>query len=263
MERLGNTMTNLFDLTGKTAVAIGGNSTLGSAMAKGLANQGAKVAIVGRNLETAKEVVEEIKAEGGEAEAFYADVSKLDTVSTVANEIEAWSGGWDILLNAPGKNSSTPFFDISPEEWDDIMSVNLKGLVFTTQVFAQKMIDQGRKGSIINISSASAGPPLSRVFTYSASKAGVNSVTQYLAREFAPHGIRVNAIVPGFFPAEQNRKILDEERIADIMRHTPMDRFGEAEELQGAVVYLASDKASSFVTGTFLRVDGGYGSMTI
>lgn len=263
MERLGNTMTNLFDLTGKTAVAIGGNSTLGSAMAKGLANQGAKVAIVGRNLETAKEIVEEIKAEGGEAEAFYADVSKLDTVSAAANEIEAWSGGWDILLNAPGKNSSTPFFDISPEEWDDIMSVNLKGLVFTTQVFAQKMIDQGREGSIINISSASAGPPLSRVFTYSASKAGVNSVTQYLAREFAPHGIRVNAIVPGFFPAEQNRKILDEDRIADIMRHTPMDRFGEAEELQGAVVYLASNKASSFVTGTFLRVDGGYGSMTI
>lgn len=256
-------MTKLFDLTGKTAVAIGGNSTLGGAIAKGLANQGAQVAIVGRNLETAEEVVEEIKAAGGEAKAFYADVSKLDTVRAVAEEIEAWSGGWDILLNAPGKNSSTPFFDISPEEWDDIMSVNLKGLVFTTQVFAKKMIDQGRKGSIINISSASSGPPLSRVFTYSASKAGVNNVTQYLAREFAPNNIRVNAIIPGFFPAEQNRKILDEDRIADIMRHTPMARFGDAEELQGAAIYLASDKASSFVTGSMLTVDGGYGSMTI
>ena len=256
-------MTNIFDLTGKTAVAIGGNSTLGSAMAKGLAEQGAKVAIVGRNLETAKEVAEEIKAAGGDAKEFYADVSKLETVSAVADEIEAWSGGWDILLNAPGKNSSTPFFEITPEEYDDIMSVNLKGLVFTTQVFAKKMIEQNRKGSIINISSASSGPPLSRVFTYSTSKAGVNSVTQYLAREFAPNGIRVNAILPGFFPAEQNRKILDEERIGKIMGHTPMERFGEPEELKGATIYLASDKASSFVTGSLLRVDGGYGSMTI
>lgn len=256
-------MTNLFDLTGKTVVAFGGNSTLGSAISKGLVEQGARVAIVGRNLETAKEVAEEIKANGGEAKAFYGDVAKLNTISKAAEEIEEWAGGWDILLNAPGRNSSTPFFEITPEEWDGIMDVNLKGIVFTTQLFAKKMIDQGRKGSIINISSVSSGPPLSRVFTYSASKAGINSVTQYLAREFAPHGIRVNAIIPGFFPAEQNRKILDDERISNIMRHTPMNRFGEAEELIGAAVYLASDKASSFVTGTFLRVDGGYGSMTI
>ena len=256
-------MTNLFDLTGKTVVAFGGNSTLGSAISKGLVEQGARVAIVGRNLDTAKEVAEEIKANGGEAAAFYGDVAKLDTISKAAEEIEEWAGGWDILLNAPGRNSSTPFFEITPEEWDGIMDVNLKGIVFTTQLFAKKMIDQGRKGSIINISSVSSGPPLSRVFTYSASKAGINSVTQYLAREFAPNGIRVNAIIPGFFPAEQNRKILDDERISDIMRHTPMNRFGEAEELIGAAVYLASDKASSFVTGTFLRVDGGYGSMTI
>ncbi|MDD4264762.1 MAG: SDR family oxidoreductase, partial [Firmicutes bacterium] len=143
------------------------------------------------------------------------------------------------------------------------MAVNLKGLVFTIQTFAQKMIEQKRKGSIIYISSVSSGPPLSRVFTYSASKAGVNSITQYLAREFAPCGIRVNAIIPGFFPAEQNRKILDEARIEAIMRHTPMRRFGEPEELQGAAVYLASNKASGFVTGSFIRVDGGYGAMTI
>lgn len=256
-------MTDLFDLTGKTAVAFGGNSTLGSAIAKGFANQGARVAIVGRNPETSKAVADEINAAGGEAKSFYGDVSKLDTVSQAAKEIEEWAGGWDILLNAPGKNSSTGFFDLTPEEWDDIMSVNLKGLVFTTQIFAKKMIDQGRGGSIINISSVSSGPPLSRVFTYSTSKAGVNSVTQYLAREFAPNNIRVNAIIPGFFPAEQNRKILDEDRIDSIMRHTPMNRFGEADELKGAAIYLASDKASSFVTGTFLRVDGGYGSMTI
>jgi len=256
-------MENLFDLTGKVAVAIGGNSTLGAAMATGLAEQGAKVAIVGRNLEKADAVVKEIEEAGGTAKAFQADVSELDTVKTAAQEIEDWAGGWDIVLNAPGKNSSTPFFEIEPEEWDDIMNVNLKGLVFTIQHFAKRMIDQGRTGSIINISSASSDIPLSKVFTYSASKAGVNNVTQFLAREFAPHGIRVNAIVPGFFPAEQNRKIMDDARIEQIMNHTPMKRFGEPEELKGAAIYLASDKASGFVTGSFLQVDGGYLSMTI
>ena len=130
------------------------------------------------------------------------------------------------------------------------MDVNLKGIVLTTQVFAKRMIEQERKGSIINISSVSSTTPLSKVFTYSVSKAGINSMTQFLAREFAPHGIRVNAIIPGFFPAEQNRKILSEERIASIMGHTPMNRFGDPEELKEQSVWLASESASSFVTGT-------------
>jgi NAD(P)-dependent dehydrogenase (short-subunit alcohol dehydrogenase family) len=125
------------------------------------------------------------------------------------------------------------------------------------------MIEQGKGGSIINISSVSSGPPLSRVFTYSLSKAGVNNMTQYLSREWAPHNIRVNAIAPGFFPAEQNRKILTEERVASIFNHTPMNRFGDPEELIGATVWLASEKASSFVTGALIRVDGGYTAMTI
>ncbi|EKN62502.1 gluconate 5-dehydrogenase [Neobacillus bataviensis LMG 21833] len=256
-------MANLFDLTGKTAVAIGGNGVLGSAMAKGLAEHGAKVAIVGRNLEKAEEVVKEIVNNGGEAKAFSADVSSKDSLVQVANEIEQWSGGWDILLNAPGTNSATPFFELDMDEYDKIMDINLKGIVLTCQIFAKRMIEQERKGSIINISSVSSTTPLSRVFTYSVSKAGLNSVTQFLAREFAPNGIRVNAIIPGFFPAEQNRKILDKERIESIMGHTPMNRFGEAEELQGATVWLASEKASSFVTGAMIRVDGGFGSMTI
>jgi NAD(P)-dependent dehydrogenase (short-subunit alcohol dehydrogenase family) len=256
-------MKNLFDLTGKTAVAVGGNGVLGSAMAKGLADHGAKVAIVGRNLETAEAVVKEIIENGGEAKAFQADVSSKDSLVHVANEIEQWSGGWDILLNAPGTNSPTPFFDLDMDEYDKIMDINLKGIVMTCQIFAKRMIEQERKGSIINISSVSSTTPLSRVFTYSVSKAGLNSVTQFLAREFATSGIRVNAIIPGFFPAEQNRKILDKERIESIMGHTPMKRFGEAEELQGATVFLASDKASSFVTGALLRVDGGFGAMTI
>ncbi|MDN3018835.1 SDR family oxidoreductase [Paenibacillus sp. BSR1-1] len=256
-------MTNLFDLTGKTAVAIGGNGVLGSAMAKGLAAHGAKVAIVGRNLEKAEEVVKEIEQNGGEAKAFAADVSSQDSLIQAAKEIEQWSGGWDILLNAPGTNSATPFFDLGMDEYDKIMDINLKGIILTCQIFAKRMIEQERKGSIINISSVSSTTPLSRVFTYSVSKAGLNSVTQFLAREFAPNGIRVNAIIPGFFPAEQNRKILDKERIESIMSHTPMNRFGEAEELQGATVWLASEKASSFVTGALIRVDGGFGSMTI
>lgn len=256
-------MTNLFDLTGKTAVAIGGNGVLGSSMAKGLAAQGARVAIVGRNLEKAEEVVKDIKECGGESKAFQADVSSQDSLLHAANEIEQWSGGWDILLNAPGTNSATPFFELGMDEWDKIMDINLKGIVLTCQIFAKRMIEQERKGSIINISSVSSTTPLSRVFTYSVSKAGLNSVTQFLAREFAPHGIRVNAIIPGFFPAEQNRKILDKERIESIMMHTPMKRFGEAEELQGTAVWLASEKASSFVTGALIRVDGGFGSMTI
>ncbi|MCH6265952.1 MULTISPECIES: SDR family oxidoreductase [Neobacillus] len=256
-------MTNLFDLTGKTAVAVGGNGVLGSAMAKGLAEHGAKVAIVGRNLETAEKVVKEIVEAGGEAKAFQADVSSKDSLQHAATEIEQWAGGWDILLNAPGTNSATPFFDLDMDEYDKIMDINLKGIVMTCQIFAKRMIEQDRKGSIINISSVSSTTPLSRVFTYSVSKAGLNSVTQFLAREFAANGIRVNAIIPGFFPAEQNRKILDKERIESIMRHTPMNRFGEAEELQGATVWLASEKASSFVTGAMIRVDGGFGAMTI
>ncbi|GGD72235.1 SDR family oxidoreductase [Paenibacillus nasutitermitis] len=256
-------MSHLFDLTGKTAVAFGGNSVLGSSIAAGLAEHGAQVAIVGRNLQKAEDVANAISGKGGSAKAFQADVSSRDSLIRAASEIEAWAGGWDILLNAPGKNSTTPFFELEMEEWDDIMNVNAKGVVLVCQIFAKKMIEQQRKGSIINISSVSSTTPLSRVFTYSASKAALNSMTQFLAREFAPDGIRVNAIIPGFFPAEQNRKILNPERIDSIMKHTPMNRFGSPEELQGAAVWLASDKASSFVTGTLIRVDGGFGSMTI
>ncbi len=256
-------MSNLFDLTGKIAVAIGGNSVLGSSIAKGLSAHGAKVAIVGRNLEKAIQVVEEIEENGGTARAFQADVSNRESLEKVVIEIEQWSGGFDILLNAPGKNSTTPFFELSEDEWDDIMDVNLKGMMKTCQIFAKKMIEQGRKGSIINLSSVSSTTPLSKVFTYSVSKAGVNSMTKFLSRELAPHDIRVNAIIPGFFPAEQNKKILSAERVESIMNHTPMKRFGNPDELQGVAVWLSSEKASSFVTGALIRVDGGFGSMTI
>jgi NAD(P)-dependent dehydrogenase (short-subunit alcohol dehydrogenase family) len=172
-------------------------------------------------------------------------------------------GHVDILINAAGVNSGTPFFEISEEEYDRIMNIDLKSVFLACQVFGKQMVDAGRGGSIINISSASSGPPLSKVFTYAVAKGGVNQITQYLARELAPHNIRVNAILPGFFPAEQNRKLLTDERVASIMDHTPMHRFGESCELVGAAVYLSSLRASSFVTGSILRVDGGFTAMTI
>lgn len=254
---------NLFDLTGKTAVIIGGNSTLGGAMAIALGGHGANVAVVGRNLEKTELVSAKIEAAGGIAKSFQADATSTADLEQLLQDVVAWKGGAHILMNCPGMNSATPFFELTMEEWDAIMDVNLKSVVISCQIFGKYMIEQDEGGSIINISSVSSDPPLSRVFTYSASKAAVNNVTKYLAREFAPHNIRVNAIIPGFFPAEQNRKILSQERIDSIMQHTPMNRFGDPEELQGAAVYLASDQASGFVTGSLLRVDGGYGSMTI
>ena len=172
-------------------------------------------------------------------------------------------GQVDLLINAAGVNSATPFFEICEEEWQRILDIDLKSVFLACQVFGKAMVDAGRGGSIINITSASSGPPLSRVFTYGVAKAGVNQITLFLARELAPHNIRVNAILPGFFPAEQNRRVLTPDRVASIIGHTPMNRFGEADELIGATVYLASRQAASFVTGTILRVDGGFLSMTI
>lgn len=254
----------LFDLTGRTAAVIGAGSTLGRAMAEALIAHGAHAALVVRSPEKAESQLEDLLA-SGRAALFQADAVSKEDLARVSSEINAWSptGRCDILLHAAGTNSATPFFDITEAEWDAIMDVNAKSVMLACQVFGRAMIDAGHGGSIITISSASAGPPLSRVFTYSASKHAVNSMTQFLAREFAPYGIRVNAIVPGFFPAEQNRKILSPERVESIMGHTPMKRFGDPKELQGAAVWLASEAASGFVTGSLIRVDGGYGAMTI
>ncbi|WP_372634808.1 SDR family oxidoreductase [Cohnella sp.] len=254
---------NLFDLRGKTAVVIGGSSTLGGIMAEALAAYGAKVALTGRKADNAEPIRARIAEAGGEARCYGVEATSRGDLERLLAEVEAWTGGADILLNCPGVNSATPFFDITEEEWDRIIDVNAKSVLLACQVFGKSMIGRGQGGSIINLSSASAATPLSRVFTYSASKAAVNNMTQFLAREFAPARVRVNAIVPGFFPAVQNRAILSEERVASIMAHTPMKRFGEPAELQGAVVYLASERASGFVTGSLLRVDGGFGAMTI
>ncbi len=255
---------NLFSLVGKVAVTIGSGGVLGGAMAEALGCAGAKVAMLDLNAEAAKERAKDIRdAHGTDAIDIEVDAtSETDLRRACSQVVEEW-GRVDILLNAPGINSATPFFEITEEEWERILKVNLSSMFLACQVFGRQMIDQGDGGSVINISSVSSGPPLSKVFTYSITKAGVNNLTQFLAREWAPHGVRVNAVAPGFFPAEQNRKILTDERVASIMGHTPMGRFGEPEELAGAVVWLAAERASSFVTGAIIRVDGGYTAMTI
>ncbi len=253
----------LFGLSDKTAVIIGGGGVLAGAMGEGLARAGANIAIVDIQLAAAQQRADQLAQFGGKTLALAADASQKADLDAVAQQIVSALGHVDILINAPGINSMTPFFEIAEAEWDKILNVNLKSMFFACQVFGQRMIDQGTGGSIINISSASSGPPLSKVFTYSISKAGVNNLTQYLAREWAPHRIRVNAIAPGFFPAEQNRKILTEDRVAQILNHTPMARFGDPSELIGVVLWLASERASSFVTGAIIRVDGGFSAMTI
>ena len=254
----------MFSLEGKVAAVIGAGGVLAGEMALGLARAGAEVAVVDLNLESARTRASSIsEATGRRAIAVAADATSKSDLEAALRETVDGLGRVDVLLNAAGINSGTPFFDITEEEWHRILDVDLTSVFLACQVFGKWMVDAGEGGSIINISSVSSGPPLSKVFTYGVSKAGVNQITQFLARELAPHRIRVNAILPGFFPAEQNRKLLTPERTASIMAHTPMGRFGEASELVGAAVYLASDTAASFVTGSILRVDGGFTAMTI
>lgn len=254
---------DLFSLDGKTAVVIGGGGVLAGEIAMGLAGAGADVVIADLNEANAKLHADSVAAAGRRSLACKADVTKKADIQAILEATLDEFGHADIVLNAAGINSSTPFFEIEETEWERILDVDLRSVFLGCQVFGKAMADAGSGGSIINISSASSDPPLTRVFTYSVAKGGVNQITKYLATEFAPYNVRVNAIQPGFFPAEQNRKILTEDRVASIMRHTPMRRFGAPTELIGAALWLASAKASSFVTGSIVRVDGGFGAMTI
>jgi len=255
--------TDRFDLTGCVAVVIGGTGVLGGAIAHGLAEAGASVAVVGRSKERGRERVKALEKIGAKAISVSADATVSEALTAAEAEIEHQLGAIDILVNAPGVNSSTPFLEIDLEEWHRLLDVNLTSVFVACQVFSRAMIAAGRGGSIINISSASSGPPLSRVLTYSVAKAGLNNLTLYLAAELAPHDIRVNAVAPGFFPAEQNRRLLSADRRKAIVDHTPAGRLGEPDELIGAIVWLASQRASSFVTGAIIRVDGGFTAKTI
>jgi NAD(P)-dependent dehydrogenase (short-subunit alcohol dehydrogenase family) len=255
--------TGLFDLSGHVAAVIGGTGVLGGALCHGLGSAGAAIAVLGRSRERADARVAALQAAEVNAMAVLVDASDGSSLGQAQRQIEEQLGPVDTLINAAGVNSSTPFFDIDLEEWRSILDTNLTSAFLACQVFGRAMVDRGRGGTIINISSTSSEIPLSKVLTYSVSKAGINILTRYLARELAPYRIRVNAIVPGFFPAEQNRKLLSEDRVNAILHHTPARRLGEPHELVGTAIWLASERASGFVTGTLVPVDGGFAAMTI
>jgi NAD(P)-dependent dehydrogenase (short-subunit alcohol dehydrogenase family) len=257
-----NYFESLFSLTGKTAVVIGGTGELCGAMAEGLAAAGANVVLVGRSEEKAKARIASIESNGGTASFESCEVDEKSNLEDLLARVLASAGQVDILVNGAGTNSATPFLDIPEDEFDHIFRINMKGVFLACQVFGKYFVDRNAGGSIINVGSMSGVIPLSRVFTYSATKAAVHNISKNLAREWAPLNIRVNTLVPGFFPAEQNKKVLTPERVQQIMGHTPMNRFGKAKELIGATLLLASD-AGSFMTGTEMIVDGGYACMTI
>ncbi len=266
----------LFDLTDDVAVVIGGTGGLGGAMADALANCGAKVAVVGRSAERGAIRVAEIEAAGGKAVFQAADAMSRDSLVAARDAIASKLGPVTVLVNAAGGNRpdatlppGSDFCKLPLDAWNEVFDLNLVGgVLLPCQVFGEMMVGTGR-GSIINIASMSGMIPLSRVVAYSAAKAAVINLTQFLAREWATLGVRVNALSPGFFPAEQNRALLYNpdgtlsQRGAQIIGHTPMGRFGNAQELGGAICWLASHAAASFVTGQNIVVDGGFSSTTI
>jgi NAD(P)-dependent dehydrogenase (short-subunit alcohol dehydrogenase family) len=251
----------LFNLTGKTAVVIGGTGELCGAMAESIAAAGARVVLVGRDTSKAEKRIAAIKAGGGEASFEACEVTSRAELSALADRVCRSGKQVDILVNGAGVNSPTPFLEITEEEMDRIIGINLKSVMVACQVFGARMLQAGG-GSIINLGSISGLTPLSRVFTYSATKAAMHNLTKNLAREWAAQQVRVNTLIPGFFPAEQNRKVLTPDRVKSIMNRTPMRRFGEAHELTGATLLLASD-AGSFITGSEVVVDGGFSAMAI
>jgi NAD(P)-dependent dehydrogenase (short-subunit alcohol dehydrogenase family) len=185
------------------------------------------------------------------------DVTRRESIEALLAEVLRQTGRADILVNSAGVNAASSFLDAGDADWDRVLSVNLRGVFQACQVFGRHMADAGG-GAIVNIGSVASLLPLSQIFAYSASKAAVLNLSRNMAQDLAAKGVRVNVLCPGFFPAGQNRKILDEKRVENIMRHTPMRRFGEPEELVGALLLLVSRKAGSFITGAPLGVDGGF-----
>jgi NAD(P)-dependent dehydrogenase (short-subunit alcohol dehydrogenase family) len=254
----------LFGLEGQVAVVIGGTGVLGGSLAEGLARAGAFVVVAGRDEQKGATRVLEIEAVGGRAAYAPVDVTTRASIEGLLRHVLDIQGQVDMLVNGAGVNHAGSYLDVTDDEWDRVIHSNLKAVHWGCQIFGGAMARAGAGGgSILNIASVSAHLPLSRVFAYSASKAAVVNLTQNVARELAPSGVRVNALCPGFFPAEQNRKILDPARIEKIMRQTPMARFGEPKELIGATLLLLSRHAGSFITGATYYVDGGFTAMRL
>lgn len=262
----------LFSVENKVAVITGGTGVLGSVMAKGMADAGAHVIIIGRRVDAGEKVVGEIQKAGGKATFFQADVLNKEELQKVKALILSAAGTIDILINGAGGNmpgATIPpdktFFDLDTKAFQQVVDLNLLGTVLPSQIFGEVMA-ANKKGIIINISSMSAFRPITRVVGYSAAKAAIDNFTQWLAVELAKkvgQGIRVNAIAPGFFITEQNRTLLTNPdgtltaRGNSVINQTPFARFGEADELVGTLLWLCSD-ASKFVTGVVVPVDGGF-----
>ena len=266
----------MFDLTNKVALITGGSGVLGRAMAKGLIDSGAQVAILGRNRKKLDDARSKITGKAASVISLEADVLNRKSLEMAKDHLIASWGRLDILINCAGGNlpgatvqPNEEFFDLSIDDFDGVTDLNLKGTLLPTIVFG-KLIAKQKSGSIINISSMAADRPLTRVVGYSAAKAAINNLTQWLAiemiRKYGP-GIRVNAIAPGFFIADQNRRLLTNEdgsytaRGNTIIEQTPMRRFGQPEELMSTVVWLCSN-SSSFITGTIIPVDGGFSAFS-
>lgn len=242
-----------FNLAGKHAVVIGGSGHLCSTLGLALLESGVSVTVLDRMAPP-----DTLHA----ADYLACDVTHKDALADCHKAIMKRRPGVDILINGAGTNAPTPFFEIEATEIDSILGSHVVGPLYACQVFGKTMVD-ARRGCIINFASAASGPPLSKAFVYSAAKAAVLNLTQNLAREWAPFGVRVNALRPGFFPTEWSlRHFIDKEREAKILGHTPMGRYGRPEELVGAVLWLCSE-AASFVTGACITVDGGFSAMTI
>jgi NAD(P)-dependent dehydrogenase (short-subunit alcohol dehydrogenase family) len=252
---------SLFGLRDQTAVVIGGTGVLGGALCEGLAQAGAFVVVSGRGEEQGAARVKEIARLGGQAIYLPVDVTSRASMEELLAASLKPTGRVDILINCAGINAAGPYLEVNDDEFEAVLKTNFTSTHLGCQIFGRQMVAAGRGGAILNIGSVTADKPLSRVFAYSASKAAVVNLTQNVARELAPHGIRVNCLCPGFFPAEQNRKILDAERIECIMSQTPLARFGEPRELIGAALLLCAQNAGSFITGATLYVDGGFTAM--
>ncbi len=266
----------MFELKGKVAIITGGAGVLGGAMAAGLANAGAKVGILSRTKSKVEKKVKEIKKNGGEAIALVADVLDEKQLAAAQKKVMKKWGRIDILVNSAGGNMKGAtimpeqnIFDLSMHDFTRVTDLNLKGTVLPTMVFGKVMAEQ-KKGCVVNISSMAAQQAITRVVGYSASKAAIDNFTKWMAVEMAHkfgEGIRVNAIAPGFFIADQNRSLLTNEdgsltaRGQTIVNETPVKRFGEPEELTSTLLWLCSD-ASSFITGIIVPVDGGFSAFS-